>query len=317
MKMIPLSDIFDVRYGHSLELNRLKRVESDNGIAFVSRKMDDNGVSAFVERNGLEPAKSGELSCALGGHGVLSTFLQERAFYTGRDVAILTAKHELTRAQLLFYALCIRSNRYRYSYGRQANKTLSRLPMPPLSQIPWWVDDAEVRCFADGTEKPRGQPIPLPDTRDWSAFQLQNLFDIGKGKRLTKANMLPGETPFIGATDNNNGVTGFVGQAAIHKGNTITVNYNGGVAEAFYQPEPFWCSDDVNVLYPKFDLTPAIALFLTTVIRREQFRYSYGRKWYLERMKPSIIRLPVSAKGVPDWQLMERYISSLPFSGHL
>ena len=47
----------------------------------------------------------------------------------------------------------------------------------------------------------------------------------------------------------------------LHKGGTITVSYNGSVGETFYQEEPFWASDDVNVLYPKFNLTKNIAMF--------------------------------------------------------
>ncbi|MGB2605151.1 MAG: hypothetical protein WBC78_16255, partial [Candidatus Sulfotelmatobacter sp.] len=81
--MATVGDLFEVRYGHSLELNRLKPTDSETGIAFVSRKMGDNGVSAFVEAiHALPPAAPGELSVALGGNGVLSTFLQERPFYT-------------------------------------------------------------------------------------------------------------------------------------------------------------------------------------------------------------------------------------------
>ena len=129
--------------------------------------------------------------------------------------------------------------------------------------------------------------------------------------------MTEGTTPFIGAIDNNNGISAFVAQAAIHQGNTITVNYNGSVAEAFYQPKPFWCSDDVNVLFPKFKLNPAIALFIATVIRLERYRFSFGRKWHLERMRTAIIRLPVKADGKPDWEYMERYVYSLPFSNQL
>jgi len=95
------------------------------------------------------------------------------------------------------------------------------------------------------------------------------------------------------------------------------VNYNGGVAEAFYQPKPFWCSDDVNVLYPKFSLTPAIALFLATVIGLERYRFNYGRKWHLERMRTAVVRLPAKTDGPPDWQYMERYIKSLSFSSQI
>lgn len=59
------------------------------------------------------------------------------------------------------------------------------------------------------------------------------------------------------------------------------MNYNGSVAETFYQPVPFWASDDVNVLYPKFELNPEIAMFLTAIIRQDKYRFNYGRKWHL------------------------------------
>ena len=39
-----------------------------------------------------------------------------------------------------------------------------------------------------------------------------------------------------------------------HDGNTLTINYDGSVGETFYQPEDFWASDSVNILYPKFEL---------------------------------------------------------------
>jgi hypothetical protein len=95
------------------------------------------------------------------------------------------------------------------------------------------------------------------------------------------------------------------------------VNYNGSVAETFYQPEPFWCSDDVSVLYPKFKMNPAIAMFISTVIRLERYRFNYGRKWNLVRMKAAIILLPAKTDGTPDWRYMEQYILSLPFSNQL
>lgn len=154
--------------------------------------------------------------------------------------------------------------------------------------------------------------------KTWKAFRIGDLFDIKKGKRLTKANMIAGTTPFIGAIDNNNGVTGYVSQLPLHTGGTITVNYNGaGVAEAFYQPVPYRCSDDVNVLYPKFMMTPKLALFIATIIRLEKYRFSYGRKWHLERMLKSEIRLPASKSGGLDLAAMEAYIDTLPLSGQI
>ena len=144
------------------------------------------------------------------------------------------------------------------------------------------------------------------------------MFEIKKGKRLTKANQTDGQTPFIGAIDSNNGVSGYIGQRPNHKGGTISLSYNGSVAEAFYQPVPYWACDDVNALYPKeFKLNPSTALFLCTIIRMEKYRFNYGRKWHLERMRESIIKLPVIKDGTPDWDYMERYIKSLPYSSQI
>jgi restriction endonuclease S subunit len=147
------------------------------------------------------------------------------------------------------------------------------------------------------------------DNLKW--FELSMLFDIKKGKRLTKADMTEGEIPFIGSIDSNNGYREFIGQKPIHKGNTITVNYNGSVAEAFYQPKPFWASDDINVLYPKFLLNPYIAFFIITIIKHEKYRFNYGRKWHVDRMNRSKVLLPANTNNDPDWKNIERFIKSL------
>ncbi|WP_198926468.1 N-6 DNA methylase [Acidithiobacillus thiooxidans] len=157
-----------------------------------------------------------------------------------------------------------------------------------------------------------------PNSAGWKAFKLSDLFDIKKGKRLTKANQTEGSTPYIGAVDSNNGVSGYIGQPAIHAGGTISINYNGSVAEAFYQPDPFWATDDVNVLYPcGFTLTAETALFLCTLIRLEKYRFNYGRKWHLERMRESVIKLPVTKDGEPDWDFIRNYVRSLPYGSEV
>lgn len=124
--------------------------------------------------------------------------------------------------------------------------------------------------------------------------------------------MLPGGIPYIGATDSNNGITAFISNDLnLHPANTISVTYNGSVAEAFYQETEFWATDDVNVLYPKFDLNRNIAIFLCVLIHKEKFRYNYGRKWNKDVMANSILYLPALSDGTPDWKSMNNYIQSL------
>jgi len=316
MIMVKVSELFDVFYGVNMELNAAKK--DPNGINFVSRTAKNNGVAARVKLiDGVTPNPAGSISVA-GGGSVMESFLQPEPYYSGRDLYYLVPRIEMTDAQKLYYCSCLRANRYRFNYGRQANRTLRNLFVPSLANIPTWVDLTCVSIY-DGADAPAtAKTTPSLNPEKWISFKFSALFDIRKGKRLTKADMLPGNVPFIGATDSNNGLTAFIGQPAIHEAGTITVNYNGnGVAEAYYQPVPFWATDDINVLYPRFDLSPARALFIATVIRMEKYRFSYGRKWHLERMKGSTIKLPVTAEGVPDWQYMERYINTLPFSSQI
>ncbi|NYI26059.1 restriction endonuclease subunit S [Aeriscardovia aeriphila] len=155
------------------------------------------------------------------------------------------------------------------------------------------------------------------DTTKWKWFQLggdDGLFDIRKGKRLTSEDQTEGNTPYIGAIDSNNGVSNYIGQEPIHEGNTISLSYNGSVGEAFYQPTPYWATDDVNALYLRPEhgtLSPATGLFVCAVLKHDKYRYSYGRKWTLDNMTATKVKLPATSDGKPDWQWMELYISSL------
>lgn len=152
------------------------------------------------------------------------------------------------------------------------------------------------------------------EINQWRFFQLNKLFTIKKGKRLTKAAMESGRTYFIGSSDSNNGLTAKINRDPIFEAKTITVNYDGSVAESYYQPIPFWALDSVNVLCPKFQITPFIGLFISTIIRQEKYRFNYGRKWGKDRMELSVIKLPITKENEPDWEFMENYIKSLPYS---
>jgi len=309
--MIKVSEIFDVKYGVNLELNRL--TIAPNGINFVSRTSKNNGVSAKVELiNGVTPIPPGTISVA-GGGSVMESFLQPKPYYSGRDLYYLSPLQQLSEQQLLYYCLCLRSNKYRFNYGRQANRTLRELLIPSPEEIPEWVNSTNCHQFDNAFTPIIDVQLEI-NLQKWEWFEIQSLFEIKKGKRLIKAHMKEGNTPFIGSIDSNNGLRQMINHKPIHQGNTISINYNGSVAEAFYQPVSFYASDDVNILYPKFELNKYIALFIITIIRKEKYRFNYGRKWHMERMRISKIKLPVNNEGNPDFDFMEKYIKSLMFS---
>lgn len=329
-KEFEVQELFNVVYGVNLEL--VNCVETDkndpDAVAFVSRTESNNGISAYVKPvQGVEPQSKDTITVA-GGGSVLATFLQTQPFYSGRDLYLLYPKCCISNKAKLFLVTIIKANKYRYNYGRQANVTLPslklKLPVTADGKPDWaWTESYIDSLHSEPlTTCNAVKPHPF-DTCVWKWFKLggdDGLFDIRKGKRLTSDDQTDGGTPYIGAIDSNNGVSNYIGQNPIHEGNTISLSYNGSVGEAFYQPMPYWATDDVNALYLRDEygtLTPATGLFICTVLKHDKYRYSYGRKWTLDNMNDTMVKLPATPEGKPDWQYMENYIKSLPYGDRL
>lgn len=143
-----VSDLFDVKYGINLELINCecqRDWEDGMTVNFVARTENDNGVVARVGIiPGKEPQPAGLLTCA-GGGSVLSTFVQRRDFYSGRDLYLLIPKYDMSLYSKLFCCTVIEANKYRFSYGRQANKTLPNLEL----KLPVRSDGIPDFCFME------------------------------------------------------------------------------------------------------------------------------------------------------------------------
>ncbi|HEY3369400.1 MAG TPA: restriction endonuclease subunit S [Prolixibacteraceae bacterium] len=312
MKLVKLSHLFDVNYGVNLELNKL--TQDPNGVPFVSRTSKNNGVSAKVKPVKNKSMNPGNTISVAGGGSVMESFLQSDPYYSGRDLYYLVPKSKMTDNILLYYCSCLRSNKYRFNYGRQANRTLKDLLVPDISSVPEYVKNYDLSKFKGLNEPLILNKIELLPEK-WKWFTYSDLFEIERGKGPRKKDLDgSGIIPFVTSSDQNNGWTSFTNAAPIHKGNTIGVNRNGSVAEAFYQPIPFCSTEDVHIFTPKFPMSKYSALFLSTLIKKEKYRYNYGRKWGIGRMNTSKIKLPVNKDGQPDWKLMEDFIKSIKYS---
>ena len=316
--MIALEHIFDAQYGSNLELNSQKIVDEDDNasVAFVSRTSQNNGIAARIKPVfGLDPLPAGTLSVAVSG-SVLETFFQPASYYSGRDVYCLTPKLNLNQNEKLYYCMCIRANAFRYNYGRQANKTLKKIMLPNPKDIPNWVkkfdspDYEQIKRPVNSNTK-----ITLPNSKHWKSFYLGELFQI-TGSTTTPLKLLQksgaGKYPYVTTQSENNGVEGHYNQFT-ESGGVITVD-SAVVGFASWQPNNFSASDHVEKLIPLFPINGYIALFFVTLLNADQFRYNYGRKASQTRLGKQKIAIPVTPKGEPDFELMEKYMKSLHFS---
>jgi hypothetical protein len=310
---VEVQDYFDVKYGVNLELVNLE--QKKDGINFVSRTAQNNGVSAKVKiLKNKKPNPANTISVSCGG-SVMESFLQKEEYYSGRDIYILIPKSKLSDKQLLYYCMCLKANKYRYNYGRQPNKTLKHIQIPSIKEIPKWVN--EIKFPKVPTRKSiLSEKIDL-NLNHWRWFYINELFEIKKGERLVKEKRVSGKIPLITATSENNGVVDFISYTEFSKKkksfeNKITVDMFFNV---FYHNYKYFSDDNVHTLIPKFKKSNLyISLFLVAVLKKLQYKYDYGRQLRLSRIDLDKIKLPVTKEKLPDWNLMEFYIKSLKYS---
>lgn len=155
-----------------------------------------------------------------------------------------------------------------------------------------------------------------------NTYNIFDLFDYETGSNSCSDIDDSFDIPMITTTTFNNGVSGFVPESAF-EGNKLTLSKNGACCDVFYQEKPFDTNSDVLVLTLKHgELNPYIAMYLKVIIEQEkkQFDYSY-RKASVTRLKNVRIGLPSKLNDKneyePDWDYMESYIKSLPYSSAL
>lgn len=327
-KEFRLGDLFSTIYkaeAHVKSDYDFSNTPAHNTIRFISRTEEDNGCDCYIVNNELSGIEDGQ--AIIIGDTTATCFYQALPFVCGDHIVVCRADW-INVFRALFVITMIKREKYRYSYGRAFKmqliaETRIKLPATVDNQPDWNYMENYIKSLNHKplvTNNCSGNNQLSFNVNSWLNFCLNDYFEIKKGKRLTAENQTEGETPYIGAIDSNNGLANKIGQAAIHAGNTISLSYNGSVGEAFYQPEPFWATDDVNVLYFRpengIPFNKYIALFICTILRQEKYRYSYGRKWVLESMKETIVKLP-ARDGKPDWEYMENFIKSLPYGDRI
>lgn len=329
-KLVKVSDLFNVIYGVNLELVNLTQCKSTdkNAVPFVSRTENNNGVSAYVEMElDVEPNPAHTLSVA-GGGSVLSTFYQSFPYYSGRDLYVLVPKEKMSVIEMLFYAKCISANKYKYNYGRQANKTLKNILIP--SQIPEELKSKLTTYHKELEESISQKPLTREKIKlevdKWESFIIGKLFKVTLGSPVHSieieeivAEKSNKNIPYVTRTATNNGVELFIEnnvliEEKINLANCITVGAEG--FKAFFQPLNFINGNKINIIRHN-KLNKYVALFISTLLNLEiEKKFNYGRGATKERISQLSIKLP-SKNGNPDFDFMENYIKSLSYSSSL
>lgn len=343
-KAFRVKDLFNVETGANISKNMLKigmipritATDTNNGVDWFTENIDNKGFRIYTNRVSIS---------FLG-----SCFYQPyQASYDMKIHNIGLKDREWNPYIALFVANQCKRFCEHINYGNQLSSTdLPKqqilLPVTPAGTPDWQFMEDYMR---EVEKKLLSQALPVLqerisnhkntsggvkiDKQIWKEFALTDIFVIKDGYYNKKPPFEPnGNIPFLGATQYDNGITGFYTLPTIYKydkvgttvmndkerrvfrGNCIAITNNGSVGNAYYQVADFTCSHDITPIYLKnHTLNRYIALFLIPLIMKSGESFEYAKKWRPKRMRKSQLLLPVTSDGTPDYEFMEAYMQEI------
>lgn len=177
------------------------------------------------------------------------------------------------------------------------------------------------------------------DVRDWKYFQIGKMFDIYPTKDYKGMYWRDlddgGTIPVVANSAMNNGIHGFCSLAPTEHGNIITFSDTTEDNTFFYQPEAFIGFAHVQGMHPVGrEWTEKELLFFVTILTfANRDLFNYGRKMRRDTISNSKVKLPAQKNEdgyfidsdkkfsddgfVPDWEWMDNYMKSLPYSDRI
>lgn len=186
---------------------------------------------------------------------------------------------------------------------------------------------------------------------NWEEFYLKDLFLCQMGNGID-ASATTNDNPiynYVSRDSKGNGVVAQVdeyinvsksGKTSIEEpfqAGTMTLALGGSfLGSCFVQKYPYYTAQNVAVLTEKEPLSIATKLFISALIRNEcKYKYlAFGRELNTHYKTDFMIKLPIKRDSngnpviddnrtysdngyIPDWQYMEDYINSLPYSDRI
>lgn len=160
------------------------------------------------------------------------------------------------------------------------------------------------------------------DMTNWVNFTVAALFEIINGKGITTEEIEnnPGNFEAVQSGEGNNGVMGCISKSYCrNKGYSyceeacLTVARSGTSGYVSFHENGCVVGDSAKILLLREQKAKStkVYLFLQTLLSANRFKYTYGRKVTEDLYSKTIIKLPITADGKPDWCWMESYVDSL------
>lgn len=330
---------------------RLKNADHVPGIIpYVSSTANNNGVDDYIEA--IDGTRVFENCISLANSGSVGTAFYEPFAFVASDHVTSLKRENTSQYVYLFLTAVLEQQGSNFNFNREINDLrirkmrvmlpvddndepdyqfmedyMKELMTAKREQYQKYVEQRLVEFGIDDMKIPMrgGYNLDL-ESREWKKFNINDIFVVGHGFYNKKPPMSEnGDFPFIGASGENNGVTGFTTKKDVEnnsklgygtnepldkkifsKGHLCVVNNGSAIGYTYYQPDNFTCTHDVNPLWLRScKMNKYLGLFLSQMIKNQGICFAYARKWRPSRMVHSCVMLPVNDNNEPDYEFME------------
>ncbi len=323
-------------------------LEQGDDIEYIGAKKEDNGVMNLVKYNELLVTKGNCIIFICDGQGSVGYTNYIDHDFIGSTTLSAGYNSNLNEKNGLFLVTVLDLERYRYSFGRKYRPNLSKvkikLPATVAGEPDWeymekYIESLNYRPITTNVPQLSGKPLK---TDEWKEFYLHRIMIVDMGNGID-AIMTTNDNPkynYVSRDSNGNGVVGFVdeisGEEPFPAGAMSLALGGSFLGSCFIQRKPFYTAQNVAVLQEKVSLSDHTKLFIATLIRNEcKIKYqAFGRELNAHFRKDFTIKLPVKHDNrgkisidethrfsddgyIPDWDWMDSYMKSLPYSDRI
>ena len=334
--MIDTSKWKEFRIGELFDVINNPQLDKDNFVfgekseyPYFTRTENNNGILGYVDYLDEKHKIQGN-SLAVGMISMRFHYMNHD-FYAGQFTKTLIPKFDEFNEKLALYFITVlnkHSPRYQSELVRHfvdlVNNTVVLLPTTLSGELDWdFIEQyiaeleedrvAELEAYLvstglDDYELTEEDKEVLDASPEWGEFRIGDLFDISHGKRLTKADRIPGKLPLLTAGESNQGVAEFIGNEWPSYENPITVDMFGN---CFYH-SGLYTGDDNIYFFTNKDISEKAKLFISATLSKTlKGKYTYGKQFRQNDANTLIAKLPVLSDRTPDFEYMEKYIRAI------
>ena len=284
-----LEELFEITGTKSLDSNAIEFI--GDGINFVGRTFENNGVQGKIEKQKFEPNKPDTITATVIGN-YKYVKLQKEPYYCSQNINKLTPKEIINIwDEKIAYFFVTNIQKFVSLYdGQQGGyklediktheidlptkndnsidfefmtgfiseleaRQISELEARQISELEAYLVTTGLSDYVLTSEEEKFLEIFRENEVKWKKFKIGDLFEVNSYKKrfdANKVNILEKGHPYVVRTALNNGIRGYLKEDEKFLNEGNTISFGQDTATMFYQEKPYFTGDKIKIIKSKY-----------------------------------------------------------------